>query len=634
MPAIVAFDTIPQLFNRLVAHYRGQHRPALRYKDRRTKTWVDITWEELEQRVHALAGYLHKQGVRPGDRVAILSENRPEWAITDLATQILGGINVALYTSLPASQVGYIVKDSGARILVVSSAVQLRKAETIFDECPALQEIVTLSEMRKDHPPYVRAWDDVLAEGTTYWKAHEAELAALADAVQPDDLSALIYTSGTTGLPKGVMLTHRNFCTNVLAALQRVDFGPDDHHLSFLPLCHSFERTAGYTAVLACGARISYAESIEALSQNLVEVRPTVMISVPRLFERVYNAIHKSVEEGPPLRRKIFHWAVSVGRRVAALQLEGRMPGPLLQTQYRLAHQLVFQKLHARLGGNLRFAVSGGAALPRHIGEFFLAIGLKIIEGYGLTETAPVLTVNPPERPRFGTVGWVLPGVTIAIQRLSDGKIVGQLSGDDYLSDLTTEEGEILVKGPNVMKGYWNNEEATREVFDADGWFHTGDVGRFDQGYLVITDRIKHMIVSRGGKNIYPGPIEDQLKQESWIDQIVVIGEGREFLTALIVPDFEALRQYAQAHHLQAASDEALLALPEIQALFEQSLHRYNRHAPAHERIRAFRLLSEPFTIENGLLTPTLKPRRRQIETYYADLIETMYTEFGSRSSD
>ncbi|MDQ7041630.1 MAG: long-chain fatty acid--CoA ligase [Rhodothermus sp.] len=633
MPALVAFETIPQLFYRLWDHFRGQQRPVLRYKDKRTKTWVDITWEELEQHVHALAGYLYKQGVRPGDRVAILSENRPEWVITDLATQILGGVNVALYTSLPASQVGYIVKDAGARVLVVSSAVQLRKAEAIFDDCPELQEIITLSTMRKDHPSYVRAWDDVLAEGAAYWTEHAAELSKLAKQVQPDDLSALIYTSGTTGLPKGVMLTHRNFCANVLASLHRVDFGPQDHHISFLPLCHSFERTAGYTAVLACGARISYAESIEALSQNLLEVRPTVMISVPRLFERVYNAIHKSVEKSSPLRRKIFHWAVSVGRQMAACRQAGHKPSPLLQMQHRIAHRLVFQKLHDRLGGRVRFAVSGGAALPKHIGEFFQAIGLTIIEGYGLTETAPVLAVNPMDRPRFGTVGWVIPGVTIAIQRLTDGKIIGQLSGDDYPSDLTTEEGEILVKGPNVMKGYWNNEEATREVFDAEGWFHTGDVGRFDQGYLVITDRIKHMIVSRGGKNIYPGPIEEQLSREPWIDQIVVIGEGREFLTALIVPDFEVLRQYAQAHDLQVETDEALLNHPDIQALFEQSLRRYNRHAPAHERIRAFRLLHEPFTIENGLLTPTLKPRRRQIETHYADLIAAMYSEFGSDSN-
>jgi len=632
MPALVAFETIPQLFNRLIAHYHGQQRPALSYKDKRTKRWMDITWEELADAVHALAGYLYQRGVRKGDRVAILSENRPEWAITDLATQILGGINVALYTSLPASQVGYILQDAGAKILVVSSAAQLRKAESVFHECPALEEIITLSEMRKDHPPFVRAWETVLTEGAAYWKAHAAELGALADQVQPDDLSALIYTSGTTGLPKGVMLTHRNFCSNVQAALQRVDFGPQDHHLSFLPLCHSFERTAGYIAVMACGARISYAESIEALGQNLIEVRPTVMISVPRLFERVYNAMHKAIEEGPALRKRIFNWALSVGRRVAELRLSGHIPGPLLQAQHRLAHRLVFQKLHARLGGNLRFAVSGGAALPKHIGEFLLAAGITIIEGYGLTETAPVLTVNPMDRPRFGTVGWVLPGVTIAIQRLSDGAIIGQLSGDDYPSTLTTEEGEILAKGPNVMKGYWNNEAATREVFDADGWFHTGDVGRFDQGYLVITDRIKHMIVSRGGKNIYPGPIEEQLKREPWIDQIVVIGEGREFLAALIVPDVETLRQYAQAHNLSIADEEALFSHPEILALFEQSLRQYNRQAPAHERIRAFRLLREPFTVENGLLTPTLKPRRRQIEAHYAELIETMYAQFGQDS--
>ncbi|RMF63632.1 MAG: long-chain fatty acid--CoA ligase, partial [Bacteroidetes bacterium] len=334
-----------------------------------------------------------------------------------------------------------------------------------------------------------------------YWDTHAGELAPLADAVTPEDLSALIYTSGTTGTPKGVMLTHRNFCSNVHAALARVPFGPEDHHLSFLPLCHSFERTAGYLAVLACGGLISYAESIDTVSRDLMEVRPTVMISVPRLFERVYNVIAKSVDEGPEAKKRIFAWAVATGKAIARKRLAGKQPGPWLRAQQRLAHRLVFSKLHEKLGGNLRFAVSGGAALPREIGEFFQAAGITIIEGYGLTETSPVLTVNPVDRPRFGTVGHVLPGVTIAIQRLSDGQIVGQLSGDDYPSNLTTEEGEIIVKGPNVMKGYWNNEDATREAIDADGWYHTGDVGRFDDGYLMITDRIKHMIVSKGGKN-------------------------------------------------------------------------------------------------------------------------------------
>ncbi|MDX1547782.1 MAG: AMP-binding protein, partial [Rhodothermales bacterium] len=423
MPELVDFETIPQMFTRVAAHFDGQRRAALSYKDRATKEWVDISWEAFREQVHAAAGYLHARGVRPGDRVAILAENRPEWAVVDMATQILGGVNVALYTSLPASQVGYIVQDAGAKVLVVSVSIQLRKAEEVFESCPALEEIVTMSELRAEHPDYVKYWDDVMAEGAAYWAEHAATLAPLADAVTPDDLSALIYTSGTTGVPKGVMLTHRNFCSNARAALSTVPFNDEDHHLSFLPLCHSFERTAGYTCVLACGARITYAESVEAVSKNLAEVSPTVMISVPRLFEKVYNLIAKSVEEGSPTKQKIFHWAVETGKKVAARQAEGKTPGPILKAQYALAHRLVFAKLHEKLGGNLRFAVSGGAALPKSIGEFFKAAGITIIEGYGLTETAPVLSVNPPERPRFGTVGHIIPGVTVGIQRLADGTI-------------------------------------------------------------------------------------------------------------------------------------------------------------------------------------------------------------------
>ncbi|GIV62035.1 MAG: AMP-binding protein [Rhodothermaceae bacterium] len=625
MPALFPFETVPQLYQGLVARFAGQPRAALRYKDRRTKAWVDIPWDELDRMVRAMAGYLHRQGVRPGDRVAIISENRPEWAITDMATQLLGGVNVSLYTSLPPDQVAFILRDSGAKLFVVSTGIQLKKAEKVFDECPDLKEVITMSELRKEHPPYVTPWAAAMTDGATYWDTHAGELASLADAVTPEDLSALIYTSGTTGTPKGVMLTHRNFCSNVHAALARVPFGPEDHHLSFLPLCHSFERTAGYLAVLACGALISYAESIDTVSRDLMEVRPTVMISVPRLFERVYNVIAKSVDEGPEAKKRIFAWAVETGKAIARKRLAGKQPGPWLRAQQRLAHRLVFSKLHEKLGGNLRFAVSGGAALPREIGEFFQAAGITIIEGYGLTETSPVLTVNPVDRPRFGTVGHVLPGVTIAIQRLSDGQIVGQLSGDDYPSDLTTEEGEIIVKGPNVMKGYWNNEDATREAIDADGWYHTGDVGRFDDGYLMITDRIKHMIVSKGGKNIYPGPIEEQFKTVPWIDQIVIIGEGREYLTALVVPDLDALKAYAHEHGIPTDDVEALLAHEPIQKLFAEAFRQYSRGAAAHEKIRDFRLLTEPFTIENGLMTPTLKPRRRAIEKAYADLIDEMY---------
>lgn len=628
MPALVPFDTLPQLFYGLVDRFGGTPKAALAYRDRQTKAWVDIPWDALQEQVHAMAGYLYQRGVRKGDRVAILSENRPEWAITDLATQILGGVNVSLYTSLPASQAGYIVQNAEARIFITSTSIQLRKAEQIFDACPVLEEIITMSEMRADHPAYVRAWDEVMAEGAAYWQAHADELRPLADAVRPDDLSALIYTSGTTGSPKGVMLTHENFCSNAKAALERVPFGPDDHHLSFLPLCHSFERTAGYIAVMACGAKITYAESIDTVSKNLTEVGPTVMISVPRLFEKIYNLIAKSVEEGSGVKKQLFSWSVNTGMKVAQTRANGQSPNPLLRAQHALAHRLVFAKLHERLGGNLRFAVSGGAALPQKIGEFFQAAGVTIIEGYGLTETAPVLTINPQDRPRYGAVGHVIPGVTVGIMRLDDGRIIGRLCGDDYPSTLTTEEGEIIAQGPNVMQGYWNNETATREAIDADGWYHTGDVGRFDKGYLVITDRIKHMIVSAGGKNVYPGPIEDQFKTVQWIDQILVVGEGREFLTALVVPHLEALQQYAAEHEISYADDADLLTRPEIRKLFDQEFRSYSRSAAAHEKIRGFQLIPEPFTVENEMMTPTLKPKRRVIEQRYADLIEEMYAAF------
>ena len=301
-------------------------------------------------------------------------------------------------------------------------------------------------------------------------------------------------------------------------------------------------------------------------------------------------------------------------KKVAELSNKGKSPGPLLKMQHALGHKLVFSQFHEKLGGNLRFAVSGGAALPKAIGEFFQAAGIKILEGYGLTETAPILTVNPFESPRYGSVGHVIPGVTIGIQRLSDNKIIGQQSGDNYPSSLTTGEGEIIARGPNIMKGYWNNEEATAEAIDADGWYHTGDIGRFDNGYLMITDRLKHMIVSRGGKNIYPGPIEDEFKSITTIDQLMVIGEGREYLTALIVPSIDALKALAKEQEISFGSEDELLEHDAIKKHFSDIFRKFSKKAAAHEKIREFRLIKEPFTVENGMMTPTLKMKRRVIE--------------------
>ncbi|MEL6706449.1 MAG: long-chain fatty acid--CoA ligase [Bacteroidota bacterium] len=625
MPALVDFSTLSQLFRRTSDHYADSGRAALTYKDKRTKEWTDLTWDEVRDQAEAFAGYLHSQGIRPGDRVAILSENRPEWAFTDLGAQLLGAVNVALYTTQPASQVSYIVQDSGATVLVVSTGVQVRKAEAILDECPALKRVLVMAEMRKDYPEAFVAWDDAMAEGAAYADEHAETLAAFSDAVQPDDLAALIYTSGTTGHPKGVMLTHRNFVSNVQAALQRFPITPDDTHLSFLPLSHAFERTAGYYLMLAAGGRIAYAESIDTVSKNLPEVSPTVFVSVPRLFERVYNLIQKSLQEGPAVKRRLFDWAVETGQKVAQKQMIGKEPGPLLAAQHAVAHKLVFSNLHEKLGGQLRFAVSGGAALPKKIGEFFQAAGVPLVEGYGLTETAPVLSASPLDRPAYGTVGHVFPGVTVGIRSVASGQLIAQVSGEDYPTTLNSGEGEIVARGPNLMRGYWQNDAATADVIDDEGWFHTGDIGRFENGNLRITDRLKHMIVSKGGKNIYPGPIEEQFKTEPLIEQLMVIGEGREFLTALVVPSHEVLRLFAAEQGITAEKPSALLDDARVQKHFSQLFRAYSKESASHEKIRDFRLLSEAFSVENGLMTPTLKLRRRAIEAAHADAIDEMY---------
>lgn len=625
MPAVIKFETVPELFNGLADRHQGTERVIVCYRDPSKKIWIDITWDEFRRRVHAMAGYLFGLGIRPGDRVAILSENRPEWAITDIATQLLGGINVSLYPSLPSSQVAFILHDSESMVFITSTRIQFKKAKEVFNLCPDLKKVVTMAKPKDELPEYAVLFDDAMKEGRAVYEERQAEIDALTRNVKPKDVSALIYTSGTTGNPKGVMLTQRNFCENVIAALDRVPFGDEDRHLSFLPLCHSFERTAGYTAVLAYGGTITYAQSFDTVARDLVEVRPTVLLSVPRLFEKIYNGITKSVEDSSAIKRSIFNWSVRAGMQYFRAQQSGNKPGPILRTKRKIAHKLVFSKLHEKLGGRVRFAASGGAALPKVIGEFFMAAGVTIIEAYGLTETAPILTINPFERPRFGTVGHVIGGVTIGIMSIEDGSIIGQLSGEDYPSDLTSEAGEIVAKGPNIMLGYWNNEQATREAIDENGWYHTGDIGRFDDGYLTITDRIKHMIVSKGGKNIYPGPIEEKFKSETFIDQIMVVGEAREYLTSLIVADEDVVRRFAKEKKLPGSKMVELLADEEVKGLVKALLRTYSREAVAHEKIRDFRFIVEPFSVENGMMTPTMKLKRKVIEQNYADLIDEMY---------
>ncbi|PAU95738.1 long-chain fatty acid--CoA ligase [Aliifodinibius salipaludis] len=623
MPTVVAFETLTELFLNLSKKYKGTEKTAFARKPQTDEPYETITWDQVHEDTHTLAAYMVTHGIEAGDRVAILSENRYEWAVVDLALQLIGAVNVSIYTSLPPKQCEYILKDSGAKMFFVSTGIQLKKAREVFDNCEDLNRVIAFDEPNISSyldDEYVSLFDKAMAEGMKELPKQKDEIARRSKTIEPEDLATLIYTSGTTGKPKGVMLTHRNIVSNIKAAHQQIEIMDDDRCLSFLPLCHSFERTAGYYAMMAGGAEIYYAESVDTVAKNMTEAHPTIIMSVPRLFEKIYNLVSKSVEEGSAVKQKIFNWAQKVGRKYA----DGERG--IVSMQKKLADKLVFDKLKERTGGRIRFFVSGGAALPAEIGHFFMGAGLHIIEGYGLTETSPVMCCNTYGDEQMGTVGKVLPGVTVAIQRLEDSKIIAEISGEDYPTDHDSEQGEILCKGPNVMEGYWKNKEATREMIDDDGYLHTGDVGKFVDGKLQITDRIKHMILNAGGKNIYPGPIEDLFKTSKWIDQLVVVGERQPYMAALIVPDFEALEAHAEEEGIEYGSIEDLIQKDEIQKIYNNEVRSYSKDLASHEKIRDFRIVSNEFTVESGELTPTLKIKRRIVEDKYGHLIDDIFS--------
>ncbi|WP_440998628.1 AMP-dependent synthetase/ligase [Fodinibius sp. SL11] len=623
MPTVVAFETLTDLFLNLSKKYKGTDKTAFARKPKTDEPYETITWDQVHEDAHTLAAYIVKHGIEAGDRVAILSENRYEWAVVDLALQLIGAINVSLYTSLPSKQCEYILKNSEAKMFFVSTGIQLKKAREVFDNCEHLNRVIAFDEPNISSymdDAYVSLFDQAMVEGAKELPKVEDEIARRSKAIEPEDLATLIYTSGTTGKPKGAMLTHRNIVSNVKAAHQQIEIMDNDRCLSFLPLCHSFERTAGYYAMMAGGAEIYYAESVDTVAKNMTEAHPTIILSVPRLFEKIYNLVSKSVEEGSAIKQKIFDWAQKVGRKYA----DGQRG--VVSMQKKLADKLVFDKLKERTGGRIRFFVSGGAALPAEIGHFFMGAGLHIIEGYGLTETSPVMCCNTYGDEQMGTVGKVLPGVTVAIQRLEDSQIIAEISGEDYPTDQNSEQGEILCKGPNVMKGYWKNDEATREMIDEEGYLHTGDVGKFVDGKLQITDRIKHMIVNAGGKNIYPGPIEDLFKTSKWIDQLVVVGERQPYMAALIVPDFEVLEEHAKEKGIAYDSLEDLIEKEAIQNIYRKEIRSHAKDLASHEKIRDFRIVSNEFTVESGELTPTLKIKRRIVEEKYGHLIDDIFS--------
>jgi long-chain acyl-CoA synthetase len=562
--------------------------------------WRPIATADFCRRVRDLALGLGRLGVRRGDRVALLAENRPEWTATDHAILALGAVTTPIYPTLAPDQVAYILRDSGATTAVVATAGQLARVEAARDALPALRHVVVM-DPAGPLPPATSAWHDVCDAGAA---EPDAAFAAAVGGVRPEDLATIIYTSGTTGPPKGVMLTHANLVANVVSCCQVIPFAREDVCLSFLPLSHVYERVVEF-CYLYREATIAYAESIEAVARNLQEVRPTIAAGVPRVFEKLHKRMLETGAALPHPRQAIFFRALDVARRWGAAARPGRRPGPVLRVEHALAERLVYRALRERLGGRLRWFISGGAPLQQEIAEVLYGAGLLVLEGYGMTETGTVVAVNRPGRVRFGTVGPLVPGVEVRI----------------------AEDGEILVRGPSVMKGYWNNETATREAL-RDGWLRTGDIGRLDpDGFLSITDRKKELIKTSGGKMIAPQPIENALRSDPFIAQAVVIGDRRRFVAALIVPAFDRLERHAGDLGIAAPDRRALLRDARIVSLFEERVARVNERLARFEQIKRFRLLDREFSQERGELTPTLKYIRAAIESAWRDVIEEIYAD-------
>lgn len=553
---------------------------------------------EIGERVRDIALGLRASGLERGDRVAILSHTRLEWALADYAAIMAGLVSVPVYPVLPADQVEHVLRDSGARAVFLSDQEQLDKLEPVRASLAELAHLFTFDPCEGRGSPLTLA--ELAREGRAAGEAGDYETEARRTV--PDDLATLIYTSGTTGPPKGVMLTHGNFHANALLSTRVFPVGPEDRALALLPLAHVFERTVGHYIMWHAGVTIAYAESTQTVARDLAEVEPTVMAAVPRVYEKVLERAEDAARRGGALKSAIFSWARGVGERRAGQELAGRRAGVGLRLEAALADRLVFRKLRARTGGRIRYFISGGAALSPAVARFFHAAGLPVIEGYGLTESSPILTFNPVDAVRIGTVGRPIPGTEIRV----------------------AEDGEILARGPQVMKGYYRRPDATRETIDPDGWLHTGDVGELDaDGYLRITDRKKDLIITAYGKNIAPQPVEASIKRDPLVSEAVMFGDGRKFAIVLIVPEPEALRERLGAGEDVPLAD--LLGDPAARRVIGEAVRERTAGLARYETPRETLIVEGPFTVEGGELTPTLKVKRRVVAERYGAEIDALY---------
>jgi long-chain acyl-CoA synthetase len=584
---------------RMLTETAARHDARTALSAKRGGAYQDLTYGEVLERVRALRRGLWHLGVRKGDRVALLSENRSEWAISDLACQSLGVVTVPIYSTLPAPQVQYVVADSAARVLIVSDKKQLAKALELRPNVRTLEHVIV---MDGGAPEGVLSFEEACRIGAGSIVMDE-ELDGIAANVKPDDIATLIYTSGTTGEPKGAMLTHRALLHTGWAARRLVRLDENDVFLSFLPLCHIIERVGGHYLPLSIGAQIVYSEGVFAIGNEIASVKPTVFLCVPRLYESIQEKVMDTVAKAPEKRRRLFETALAVGTEVSERRLAGRFVGPFLALKHLVLEKLVLSKVREKVsGGRARFFVSGGAPLNPATAVFFEALGVRVLEGYGLTE-CPVISLNRPERPRPGTVGPTL----------------------DELEVKIAPDGEILSRGPSLMRGYFGKPQATEEAIDSEGWFHTGDIGELTpEGSLRITDRKKDIIVLANGKNVAPQPIEATLKQSAYIQEAVLIGDKQNAIVAIIVPAFDRLKAWAKDHELPTTDVAELARRPDVRKLFKEELDRASAGLADFEKVKKFTLAAQPFSIEGGELTPTLKVKRKVIAEKYADEIAQM----------
>ena len=632
MNPVTPQSTVPTLIRNTVANIHPDTDTFMIHKV--GDAWVEITYKQALTKIDAISAYMLDMGIKKGDRLALIIENGPDYVYYDQALQQIGAVNTSIYPTLSETDIEYILNDSGARSILVGNPFLLRKIVKVANNCHELMRIIPAFDDFSKYTDKVRlnagviSLTELIAEGQQRVAKYATQINACREAIIPSDLSCLIYTSGTTGTPKGVMLTHSNLVENVRVCLDQIPV-IDEHEtfLSFLPLSHVFERTATYHVCLAKGCKIAFAQSLDLLAKNMGEVRPTVMNCVPRLLERIHDKAMKNGTAAGGAKAKIFLWAMGIGRKYRLVHESGKKAGFILQQQYNLADKLVFSKIKERTGGRLKFMISGGGALPKNIGEFFGDLGIKILEGFGLTETSPVMSVTEYHRQVYGTVGRIIPGIEVAIQNVDNGHIYTIQTHESFNETFQSEEGEIIVRGHCVMKGYWNKPQETAVAIDKDGWFHTGDIGRFFKGNLQITDRLKNMLVNAYGKNVYPTPVENTYLKSSKIEGVFLVGDKREYITAIIIPARETLQETFKLPNAFFEQPDIFITEPEIIDWIAQDIRKLSNELAKFERIKNFKVKRNPFSMDEGEITPTMKPKRKVIEKKYAGAIDEMYLQ-------